>query len=267
MTTTTTAGEAFGRLAESYDSDFETLPASKRLRRIIWQIYLRHFPPGASLLELNCGTGTDALALAAHGLHVHATDVSAQMLATLNEKVKRSPHAGAITSEQMAFHELPRLHGRLFDGVYSDMGGLNCERDMHRVGRDLAPLIRPGGFFIGTFLGDWAIWEMAAFMVRGKFADAFRRRSPDGIPATVAGALVQTYYFSPRAVVDAFGPLFTLRSLHGLNIFTPPPTSQQAYRRLGTGMNILEHVDDRLMNHAPFNRLGDHFIIVLQRNS
>jgi SAM-dependent methyltransferase len=264
-TSTSAAGEAFGKLALSYDSDFDTLPASQRLRRIIWEIWLRHFPRGSQLLELNCGTGTDALALAGQGMRVHATDASAQMLDRLREKVSHSAFADRITSQQVPFAELSSLDGRLFDGVYSNMGGLNCEPDMTRVAHDLHALIKPGGCFVGTFLGDWAIWEMAAFIARGNIRAAFRRRTKEGIPANVAGTLVQTYYYSPRAIAKAFGSDFAVLGLHGLNIFTPPPTSQQAYRRFAGAMRVCERIDDRLMNVAPFNHVGDHYVIVLQK--
>jgi len=261
----TSAGEAFGRLASSYDEDFESLPASRRLRAIIWNVYLRYFKPGDSLVELNCGTGTDALALARQGIRVHATDISDAMLEALSQKVSRSPQKDLVSAQRLAFDELGNLRGRLFDGAYSNMGGLNCERDLRRVATDLHTLIRPGGFFIGTFLGDLAIWEILAFLARGKIRQALRRRTPGGTPARVAGSIVQTFYYSPRNVIDAFSPHFVRVELLGLNIFTPPPTSQQAYRKFGKGISLFERIDDAVMRHSPFNRIGDHFLMVLKR--
>jgi SAM-dependent methyltransferase len=260
----TNAGEAFGRLASSYDEDFESLPAARRLRKIVWGIYLRYFKPGDSLVELNCGTGTDALALAQQGLRVHATDISDAMLDALRQKVSRSPQKDLVTAQRLAFDELNILRGRMFDGVYSNMGGLNCEGNLRRVAADLHALIRPGGFFIGTFLGDVAIWEMLAFAARGKLKQAFRRRTPGGSPANVAGSTVQTFYYSPGTVADVFSPHFTRVEVLGLNIFTPPPTSQQAYRRFGKSIRLFERIDDTVMRHSPFSRFGDHFVIVLK---
>lgn len=261
---TAATGEAFGRLASSYDEDFESLPASQRLRQIIWEVYLRYFKRGDSLLELNCGTGTDALALAEKGIRVHATDISGGMLEAFQRKLSRSPHQGFVSTQRLAFDQLSTLNGRMFDGAYSNMGGLNCEADIERVATDLGGLIRQGGMFIGTFLGDVAVWDMLAFLARGKTKEAFRRRSPDGCAANVGGAIVQTYYYSPEAIQRFFSPQFLKVELLGLNIFTPPPTSQQAYRRLGKGMRLFERFDDMVMRLPPFNRIGDHFILVLK---
>ncbi len=263
-TSVTTTGEAFGRLASSYDDDFENLPASQRLRGIIWDVYLRYFKPGDSLLELNCGTGTDALALAKNGLRIHATDISDGMLDAFHQKLSNSPYKEVVSTQRLAFDQLSTLHGRQFDGAYSNMGGLNCEADIKRVATDLHAIIKPGGVFIGTFLGDVAIWDMLAFLARGKVRQAFRRRSPEGSAANVGGAIVQTFYYSPETIQLFFSPHFTRVELHGLNIFTPPPTSQQAYRRIGKGMKLFEKLDEAVMRHPPFNRIGDHFIIVLK---
>ena len=258
------AGTAFGRLASSYDEDFESLPAARRLRAIVWDIYTRHFHAGDSLLELNCGTGTDALALAGMGMRIHATDISEGMLDAFLRKLPVSPHRELVTMQRLAFDELSVLRDRVFDGVYSNMGGLNCEQDLPRVAGDLHALVRPGGFFIGTFLGDMAIWEMAAFLGRGRLRQAFRRRSRTAVQANIGGSLVPTFYHSPRAVAKHFSPYFSVMGILGLNIFTPPPTSQKAYRRLGRGMRALERLDDALMEIWPFNRVGDHFVIVLK---
>ena len=75
----------------------------------------RHFRRGAALLELGCGTGDDALALASRGYRVVATDVAAGMVERARAKVtagrmgprravsggaarRRSPDAGGRTA-------------------------------------------------------------------------------------------------------------------------------------------------------------------------
>ena len=257
-------GEAFGHLASSYDQDFESLPAAQRLRGIVWEIYLRYFRRGDSLLELNCGTGTDALALAAHGIRIHATDISEGMLDAFNRKLAGSIQKEMITTQLVGFDHLQAIHDRQFDGVYSNMGGLNCEPDLPRVAHDLHELVKPGGIFIGTFLGHMAVWEMVAFLARGNIKDAFRRSRRRGVPAHIAGSLVTTYYYSPGDVAKHFAPYFVPVELAGLNIFTPPPTSVMAYRRLGSAMRLLEYMDDALMRTPPFKKMGDHFVLVLK---
>ena len=179
-------------------------------------------------------------------------------------KLARSPQRELITTQLLAFDQLPALHYRVFDGAYSNMGGLNCEPDLRRVANDLHTLMKPGAVFVGTFLGHMAIWEVAAFLSRGNIRQAFRRGNRTGVPANIGGSMVRTFYYSPGAIERCFSPHFSPVEILGLNIFTPPPTSQNAYQRLGRGIRLLERIDDALMETFPFNRIGDHFVFVLK---
>jgi hypothetical protein len=66
-----TIAEAFSRTAEKYDSFAEDHPHLTRMRERVYSHVMRHVPGGARILELNAGTGTDAVHLAA--LYIHAT--------------------------------------------------------------------------------------------------------------------------------------------------------------------------------------------------
>lgn len=72
--------EAFSRAAISYDHDFGDLPGVAELRRRVLHLVRRYVPVGSRILEIGCGTGADARALAAMGYRVLATDTSEEML-------------------------------------------------------------------------------------------------------------------------------------------------------------------------------------------
>ena len=57
-----TIAEAFSRTAETYDSFAKDHPHLTRIRNKVYLHVMRHVPPGARILELNAGTGTDAAA-------------------------------------------------------------------------------------------------------------------------------------------------------------------------------------------------------------
>jgi ubiquinone/menaquinone biosynthesis C-methylase UbiE len=63
-TQTTTAGLAFDALAGEYDKMFTTSLIGRAQREAVWDVLDRTFFPGEKILELNCGTGEDALHLA-----------------------------------------------------------------------------------------------------------------------------------------------------------------------------------------------------------
>jgi SAM-dependent methyltransferase len=260
-----TTQHAFDSAAPVYDAQYEELYGIKRLRRIIHACYLRHFRPGQRLLELNCGTGTDAIVLAQNRMHVLATDLSPAMIAEAQKKVEAARVVESVELRVLSYLDLGSLRGEKFDGAYSNMGGINCTNDLGIVAAHLGSLIQPGGFFIATVLTNFCLWETLAFLGRGKLRQAFRRRKKAGVAAHLHGGRVQTYYFSPRAFASAFANWFDVVSIAGLNIFTPPPNSPRAYSLVPKLMRLLERLDDSVAHISPFSAIGDHFLIVLRR--
>ena len=258
--------KAFDAAAPVYDSEYENLVAIKRIRFITSRMLLRYFARGEALLELNCGTGTDAVHLARHGINVLATDFSPMMIHEAQKKIASQQLEKFVSTQILSYLDLKNLRYRVFDGVYSNLGGLNCTNELYTVARDIAVLIKPGGYFIATVMSDLALWEMLAFLTRGKRRSALRRRNPEGCLADFHGGKVRTYYYSPQNFLKYFSEFFEPVEIMGLNIFTPPPNSTQAYNTLGGFVHILEKLDDALAHVYPFYRLGDHFLTVLKRN-
>jgi ubiquinone/menaquinone biosynthesis C-methylase UbiE len=258
---------AFDAAATSYDATYETLPGIKRLRTLTSGIFLRLFRPGQHLLELNCGTGTDAITLARHGMTVLATDASPLMILEARQKIDAAQLGGRVQTRVLAFHELELLSGRAFDGVYSNLGGLNCTDRLNLIGYNLSRITRPGGLFIATVMPSFCLWETLAFAVRGQWKQSMRRRSPNGCLAFLHGDVVQTFYHSPRKFYDAMYEYFELVELHGLNIFTPPPNSARAYAVLARLLAPLELLDAIVARIPPFSSIGDHYVMVLRRRT
>jgi len=261
------AVEAFENEAAYYDEDFENSPAMGRLRKLTTGIALNLFKPGDTILEMNCGTGIDAITLASQGLNVTATDGSAAMVRETAKKIAQHNLANSIRVEQCPFEELASLRNTRFDGAFSNMGGLNCSPSLIPVAEALKQLIRPGGFLVACMLSRFSLWETGAFLLRGNAKMAFRRLQPEGADARLRDSRFRAYYHSPESVEKQFGPMFQKVSITGLNIFSPPPGSRKAYKVLGKARFLLEQLDDSVATLAPFNRIGDHFVIVLERKN
>ena len=75
-----TIAEAFSRTAEKYDSFANDHPNQTRMRNKVYSHLERFLPAGSRILELNAGTGTDAIELARRGYTLHATDIAPGML-------------------------------------------------------------------------------------------------------------------------------------------------------------------------------------------
>ena len=79
-----TIAEAFPRTAEKYDAFSQDHPHLARMRSKVHDHIVRRLPARSRILELNCGTGTDAVELARRGYFVHATDIAGGMLDRLD---------------------------------------------------------------------------------------------------------------------------------------------------------------------------------------
>jgi len=253
---------AFDAAAPAYDGAYEHLPGIRRIRSITRRIYLEYFAPGSRILELNCGTGNDALFLAREGMHVLATDISPGMVAETEKKIGSPAGApGSVRVQVLPFDRISELRGETFDGVCSNFGGLNCTDRLGDISRDLAAIMRPGGTFIATVMPPFCLWETAAFLARCRFRKAFRRLSGGGTLADLHGGHVRTYYFTPGMFRRAFAHDFDHVRTLGLAILMPPPN----FTRLSALTNVMGTVDDILAGLPLIRAIGDHYTIVLRR--
>src|SRR5512143_2194404 len=143
-----TIGEAFSRTAAKYDAFAEDHPHLTRIRQKVYAHVQSVLPGPARLLELNAGSGTDAVELARRGYAIHATDIAPGMLGRLRAKVHDLGMEDRITVEERSFLSLLDTPGAPFDAVFSDLGGLNCISDLSPVIRQLPSVLKPNGLVI-----------------------------------------------------------------------------------------------------------------------
>jgi len=71
----------FDVVSRTYDSTFSASEIGRAQRRSVWEAMDRTFQKGQRILEINCGTGIDALHLAGRGVEVVACDSASGMIA------------------------------------------------------------------------------------------------------------------------------------------------------------------------------------------
>ena len=252
--------EAFSRKAKVYDAFGEGHPNLTRMRRRVYDHVLRFLQPGDRILELNAGTGADAVYFARRGYTVHAIDISPGMLAVIAAKIDRYRLGDALTVQACSFTELDRVRGGPFQIVYSNFGGLNCIPDLAQVARPL-PLVLARRVRV-----TWVIrpavcpWELV-HVFRGRLKLAAGRLHRPGILAQVEGVRFMTYYFSSRQILGSLGSDFHLEALEGLSVFTPTADYKEFAQRFPRVYGLLARLDDRFSRLPPFNRWGDFTIL------
>jgi ubiquinone/menaquinone biosynthesis C-methylase UbiE len=258
-----TIAEAFSLTAEKYDSFAQDHPHLTRIRNKVYAHVARYVPPGAHILELNAGTGTDAVQLARRGYRVHATDVAPGMLDRIHLKVRDLHLEDRVTVEQRSFLSLDDVSGAPFDAIFSNLGGLNCVPDLSPVIAQLPGVLRAGGVVTWVIMPHVCLWEMAE-VFRGHFSLAFRRFSRAAVRANLEGLHFDVYYFSPRQVLDWFGREYEQIALEGLSVLTPTAESKSFARNFPRAYQLLSWLDDRLSRHWPWSGWGDFFILSLR---
>lgn len=202
----------FSAIAEAYDDSFTATAVGRLQRRIVWH-FLEKMEAGPSLrvLEINCGTGEDAVWLARRGCRVLATDAAPEMVEAARQK---AVSAGVeIETRVCAFADLAALPEQDFDLVFSNFGGLNCvpPEELSALWVVLTEKIRPGGRIVAVVMGRFCWWETLYFLLKGRWREAFRRRSKGPVAARLDDqTTVDTWYFSPAdfpesAAVQAVG--------------------------------------------------------------
>jgi len=233
------------------------------MRSLVHGVYLKYIPKGSSILELNAGTGVDAVFLAEQGYKVYATDISEEMIDIL--KAKGKSEKAKIEAKTLSFDEISTIAENNFDAIVSNFGGLNCINDFSKLSNDLAAKLKPNGLFIAVVMNKICPWEIFYYIITLKFGEAFRRFKKQGIMAELNGGKVLTYYFTPGEFTAAFSRNFTKVKLFSLGLKTPPPYLLGIYNRLKPLVKLWMKLDKIFMSMPILNLMGDHFIIVMKK--
>ena len=255
----------FNAAALTYDEGESANEILKWMRGLVHEIYLKNFKGGDELLELNAGTGIDALFLAEKEIKVFATDISDKMIGIIKGKVRGQRADRFIEAKICSFDEINSIEKNNFDGVISNFGGLNCINEFGKLSNDLSVKLKSGGKFIAVVMNSTCPWEILYYSLHFDFENVFRRLKGRGIDAALGNETVKTYYFTPSQFADFFKPQFRVKKIYTLGLLTPPPFLIGFYKRFKLLVELFMLIDKGLMQIFPFNRIGDHFVIVFEK--
>lgn len=260
--------KAFDKAAVNYDAEFTDTAVGRMQRNRVWN-YLRanfsstEFP---RVLELNCGTGEDAIWLSRHGFRVVATDLSAEMISVASEKAARAKQN--IQFEVCSFEDVGnKFAPGSFDLVLSDFGGLNCidEKHLRLLAENLSVLLRPNGRFVAVVMSDDCTLETMYFKRKGDRSKAMRRKEKNGVPTVIENESVTTWYYSPDKFAALMQHVFSVRKKKAVGWMIPPSYLNPYFERKPILLRALNALENSLGNLSAFARKADHFLIDLQR--
>lgn len=260
------AGAAFTKQSSVFDKIYSGNTIVNYKRERVRQHVLQYIRPGCSILELNSGTGEDAIWFAKQGHAVHATDIAEGMQKMLKKKIRDHDLDERVTAELCSFTELEKLENRgPYDFIFSNFAGLNCTAEIEKVLSSLSSFLNNKGIVTLVILPKFCLWE-TLLLFKGKFRTAFRRLfSKNGVTAHIEGEHFTCWYYNPSDIIKNMPADFQLLSVEGLCTIVPPSYIEffaEKYPRLFIWLKKLE---GKFKTSWPWKNIGDYYIISFRK--
>lgn len=266
----------FDAVAADYDKTFTASRIGQAQREFTWRELDRIFRPGQRVLEINCGTGVDAIHLAGRGIQVVACDISPRMIQEANRNADRAQRQSKFAIEPafrvLATEDIGTLKGEGlvagFDGALSNFAGLNCVENLSAVARDLGKLLKPRATAIFCLFGRFCIWEIFWHLAHAQPGKAFRRLRKRGVTALLAeGATVRVHYPSVSRLARDFAPEFVLKEWKGIGVASPPSYLEHLAQRFPRIFDGCVRFDRRWGSYPILRAMADHMLLTFERRA
>ena len=260
------AAAAFSLQSGIFDRIYTGNAIIEYKRQRVREHTMKYLPEESSILELNSGTGDDAIFFAGKGHLVHATDISEGMQLILKQKVAEQGFQNKISTELCSFTQLDLLQNKgPYDLIFSNFGGLNCTGDLEKVLNSLEDLVKPGGQITLVIISTFCLWE-TLLLFKGKFKTATRRFfSGKGRNANIEGLNFTCWYYDAGFIQQKMKRKFDVISVEGLCSIVPPSYIEGFAEKYSRTFSFLSRMENKLKHLWPIRSLGDYFIISLRR--
>lgn len=259
------ASDAFSRQSSGFDEADQLNPVIQRMRKQVHAHLLSLLNPGDRILELNAGTGIDAIFLAQQGFNVFATDNADGMLSVFSKKISALNLENKIQLQKCSFNNLQDLQVGGFNHIFSNFGGLNCADNIKNVVNQFDDFLYPGGMVTLVIMPPICPWELI-LALKGNFKIAFRRLRKKGAMSHLEGVYFNTWYHSPKQLLKAFVKnKYNRITVKGLGILSPPPYLFKLAIKNPKTVKMLYKMEEKIDELPPFRSWADHFIITMQK--
>jgi len=260
--------EAFDDLAASYDEVFTRTEVGRLQREKVWK-YLDNnfdFNKPINVLELNCGTGEDAIRFAQRGCKVMATDISQNMVDITREKVEKAGLSGQVECQVLDIKRITSEDlDHEYDLVFSNFGGLNCVsiRRIRKLQTALWEGLRSKGRLVAVAMPTFCAFESLYFLSKLNPKKAFRRTKRSSNWVNGSGETIRIHYHSPGRFIDQFGKRFRAKALIPVGFWLPPSYLDPFFRKHPKWLEQLDNQEQRT-EHSLLAGLSDHYLVDLE---
>ncbi len=260
-----TTPKNFDNASHLYDTTFTFSKIGRAQRKMVYK-YLKPIinqKKKLSVLELNCGTGEDAIYFSELGHDVEATDISKGMIEVAKEKsypenLKFSVQDITLINEQS--------FDKKFDLIFSNFGGLNClSKDQLKSFFETAKdLLNSNGKIVIIIMPRYCLWERLYFTLKGNFKKAKRRKAKDSVIANVVGSEIKTWYYNPEEILSLTEEEYSKENIKPIGLVIPPSYLENSFLTKRLFLSILKRID-KVITGSFWAKYADHFLIELKK--
>ncbi|WP_046756391.1 class I SAM-dependent methyltransferase [Kordia jejudonensis] len=255
----------FDIAAPQYDDIFTYSNIGKAQRKLVFRHINSIIKQGKnlSILELNCGTGADAIEFAKLNHDVIATDISSGMI----EVAKAKPHSKNLQFKVQDITTITKdTFAKKFDFIFSDFGGINClsQAQLKTFFQTAADLLQPNGKLAIVLMPKNCLWERLYFTLKGDKTKATRRNTTESVVANVDGVGVETWYYNPKDIAALATDFFITTKVKPIGVTIPPSYLEQSFLAKFPMLPIFKGFDS-ILTASSLAKYADHFLIILEK--
>lgn len=248
-----------------YDSAFTFSNIGKAQRRMVYKYLnpLLNQKEKLSILELNCGTGEDAIQFAKLGHHILATDISEGMI----KVAKAKTHSKNLSFKIQDINTIDETSfNRKFDLLFSNFGGLNClsQIELKTFFYSASQLLHANGKIILVIMPKHCLWEQTYYTLKGDLKNAKRRNTSGRVFANVDGVNVETWYHNPKDIIDLAKSHFNTVKVKPIGLSIPPSYLENSFLSKQPIISVFKALDNTCTS-AFWAKYADHYLIELTK--
>lgn len=256
--------KGFSSIYEEYEKLSQENPIDIARRNCIRNHVDFYLKPNDKILEINAGSGIDAVYFAQKGNPILATDIARESEKYILSKI-RTLGLTNMRFQKCSFTTLQTIEHEKFDHIFSNFGGLNCIYGLRSVFNQFDALLNPNAFVTLVIMPPFYPWEIATIMTGNK--NAFRRFRKNGVWAYIKNHPIKIFYHTPKQVKRAIGKNFKHIKTRNIGTFYPSAhfVSLQKHKKIISGLVKF----DNWINDFPLmiKGIGDYFIITFQKTN
>lgn len=256
----------FDQHAINYDVEFTYTEIGIAQRSLVHQYVVPKLNSDTNLLELNAGTGYDAIAFSKTVNKITATDASENMIHEIESKINKH-HIQNIITKQISFNQIEQLYSVEYNFVFSNFGGLNClmPNEWNNFSEKLFSLTKQKSKLIFVIMGKKCVWHtFLKYFIKG-FKKLESRNQNKAVKLNASGVEINVRFYSPQEIKDFMGLKFKCTNLKPIGFCIPPSFTQKYFNKHSYLLKFLIFLDKSLFRFSFLADFSDHYLIEFER--